>query len=94
MIKSPNYTQIPNEYFDSIMKQLNGSENIIFLAIMRKTFGCNKEKDRISYSQIMELTGIKSKETISNSLKSLETKGFITIERTGQQCFYSVYKLT
>ena len=91
MIKSPNYTQIPNEYFDVIMRQLNGSENLIFLAIMRKTFGWQKKKDRISYTQIMELTGIKSKETLSTAIKHLECLQLITVEKVGQKCFYSVH---
>ena len=89
MIKSPNYTQIPNVYFDEIMKNLNGSENLVFLAIMRKTFGWQKKKDRISYSQIMELTGI-ARSTTANALKELEEKGYISAERKGQIISYYV----
>ena len=89
MIEKPNYTQIPNVYFDSIMQKLNGSENLVFLAIMRKTFGWRKKKDRISYSQIMEMTGL-AKSTTAAALKSLEMMGYISSEKTGQSFSYYV----
>ena len=89
MIQKPNYTQIPNVYFDEIMPMLNGSENLVFLAIMRKTFGWRKKKDRISYSQIMKMTGT-AKSTTAYAIKSLEEKGFIVCEKTGQNVSYYV----
>lgn len=89
MIEKPNYTQIPNVYFDSIMQIMNGSENLVFLAIMRKTFGWRKKKDRISYSQIMEMTGL-VKSTTAAALKSLEVMGYISSEKTGQSISYYV----
>lgn len=90
MIKSPNYTQIPNDYFDKIMGTLSGSENLIFLAIMRKTFGWQKVKDKISYTQIEKLTGIGSYTTIKKALSSLEEKGLIVSERAGKCISYEV----
>ena len=90
MLDAPNYTQIPNIYFDEIMQTLNGSENLVFLTIMRKTFGWHKEKDRIAYSQIMEVSGISSRSTISSALKTLLEKGYIESETKGQQITYSV----
>lgn len=90
MIDAPNYTQIPNIYFDEIMQTLNGSENLVFLTIMRKTFGWHKEKDRIAYTQIMEVSGISSRSTISSALKVLLEKGYIESETKGQQITYSV----
>ena len=89
-IKSPNFTQIPNEYFDVIMQELNGSENLVFLAIMRKTFGWKKKKDRISYSQIMEMTGISSRSTISNAIKKLTEMELIESESKKNGITYSV----
>lgn len=90
-IKSPNFTQIPNEYFDAIMQKLNGSENLVFLAIMRKTFGWRKKKDRISYSQIMEITGISSRSTISNAIKKLIELKLIESESKKNGNTYGVY---
>ena len=89
-IEAPNYTQIPNIYFDEIMQILNQTENIVFLVIMRKTFGWHKKRDNISYSQIMELSGIKSRSTVSTALKGLLEKGLIETLKTGQLINYTV----
>ena len=89
-IEAPNYTQIPNIYFDEIMQILNQTENIVFLVIMRKTFGWHKKRDAISYSQIMSLSGIKSRSTISAALKGLQEKGLIETQKAGQLISYTV----
>lgn len=89
-IEAPNYTQIPNVYFDYIMQTLNQTENIVFLVIMRKTFGWHKKKDNISYSQIMELTGIKSRSTISTALKGLIEKELVEAQKKVQVISYTV----
>jgi len=89
-IEAPNYTQIPNIYFDSIMQTLNHTENIVFLVIMRKTFGWHKKRDNISYSQIMDITGIKSRTTVATALKGLLEKGLIETQRAGQLISYTV----
>lgn len=90
MIEQPNYTQIPNVYLDEIMQTLSGNENLVFLAIMRKTFGWHKEKDSVSYSQIRKATGIKSNTTIQNALIQLEFYGYIKTEKKGQGIVYEV----
>ena len=89
-IEKPNYTQIPNVYFDEIMQTLNQTENIVFLVIMRKTFGWHKKRDKISYSQIMSLSGIKSRTTVSTALKGLLEKGLIETQKAGQLISYTV----
>ena len=88
-IEKPNYTQTPNILFDEIMRDLNGAELKVILAVIRKTFGWHKERDRISYSQITEMTGL-VKSTVSISIKSLEEKGLIYVTREGQINTYSV----
>jgi phage replication O-like protein O len=72
------------------MGTLSGSENLIFLAIMRKTFGWQKVKDKISYTQIEKVTGIGSYSTIKKAISSLEEKGFIIAEKTGKCISYEV----
>ncbi len=89
-IEVPNYTQIPNVFFDNIMSKINGSEFKVLMAISRKTFGCRNKKDRISYSQIMEMAGISSKETVNNSIKKLVSKDIIKLEKVGQINYYSI----
>jgi phage replication O-like protein O len=89
-IPQSNYTQIPNVFFDNIMSKINGSEFKVLMAISRMTFGWHKEIDRISYSQIMEMTGISSKETVNNSIKKLISKDIIKLEKVGQVNYYTV----
>jgi hypothetical protein len=48
----PNYTQIPNIFFDTIAPDLSEAELKVFLYIARRTFGFHKEYDAISISQI------------------------------------------
>jgi phage replication O-like protein O len=88
----PNFTQIPNVFFDDWLSELSKGEIKILLYIMRRTYGFQKSKDRISLSQIQE--GIKgngdemldkgtglSRATISESITLLEEKGIITVDR-------------
>ena len=72
------------------MSKINGSEFKVLMAISRKTFGWHKEIDRISYSQIMEMAGISSKETVNNSIKKLVSKDIIKLEKVGQINYYSI----
>ena len=88
-ILQSNYTQVPNVFFDEILEGLNLAETKVLLAIMRKTFGWQKQIDRISYSQIVKMTGL-SKVSISSGIKSLEKKDIIFVIRNGQECLYSV----
>lgn len=90
MIREPNYTQIPNEFLDNIMPTLSGAENVVFLVIMRKTFGWHKKKDKISYSQIREGSGISSNTTIQTALKKLQEKGLIFIVKEKKGITYEV----
>jgi phage replication O-like protein O len=89
----PNTTQIPNEVFDSLMSHLSGGELKVLLYICRRTFGFQKESDRISLSQISKGiitktgkvldsgTGLCKRQVI-NALKTLEKKNIISITRT------------
>lgn len=90
MIREPNYTQIPNEFLDKIMPTLSGAENVVFLVIMRKTFGWHKKKDKISYSQIREGSGISSNTTIQTALKKLQEKGLVFIVKEKKGITYEV----
>ncbi|MCK9577785.1 MAG: replication protein [Clostridia bacterium] len=67
MIQKPNFTQTPNILFDEYMKDLSDSELRVFLAIIRKTFGWNKDRDRISLTQIQKMTGL-SRQGVLNGL--------------------------
>ena len=56
--KPPRYTMVPNALLDDDMKNMGKAELKILLATCRKTFGWQKERDRISYTQFEKLTGL------------------------------------
>jgi len=66
----PNYTQVSNEFI-SEMHGISGSAAKVFVAISRKTIGWHKLSDRVSYSQLTELTGIKSTNTLKKAIAEL-----------------------
>jgi phage replication O-like protein O len=89
----PNTTQIPNDVFDSLMPSLSGGELKVLLYICRRTFGFQKDSDRISLSQISKGITTKTgkvldsgtglcKRHVINALKALEKKNIIIITRT------------
>jgi phage replication O-like protein O len=88
----PNTTQIPNDLFDSLMPSLSGGELKVLLYICRRTFGFQKDSDRISLAQIAHGITTKTgkvldygtglcKRHVINALKTLERKNIITITR-------------
>src|SRR5680860_1472854 len=89
---SPNYTQVPDELFDTLMTQLSDCELRVLLYIIRRTFGFKRDSDSISLSQMV--SGIKTrdgqildsgtglaKSTVARGLKSLREKGVIVATR-------------
>lgn len=74
----PNTTQYPNFLFD-LMPSLKEGELRLLNAIVRKTYGWQKQKDKISLSQMIELTGM-SKQGILDARERLINKGIIKAE--------------
>lgn len=85
---SPNFTMVPDDFFNHVAPRISGSEVKVSLYIIRHTFGFKKESDNISLSQM--LNGIVrkdgrrldhgaglSKTTLLESLKQLEKKNVI-----------------
>lgn len=104
--KLEQFTAIPNEFFDEVMKKVSGNELKILLAVFRKTYGwvvgsdkngnpIYKTQDSISLSQFQELTGIKSINTVKKHIKNLEKKGYIiqTKEHNAKQNKAACYAL-
>lgn len=52
--RSPTYTQVPDELFDTLLPKLSGAELKVLLYIMRRTFGFKKDSDSISFNQICD----------------------------------------
>jgi hypothetical protein len=71
----PNSTQVPNIIIDE-MGALSNSELRIILLVTRKTIGWHKETDYLSYSQIIEITGL-SKQSVSDGVNGLVQKGLV-----------------
>lgn len=87
-IYEPNYTQVPNAIF-SLMPELKESELKVLLAIVRKTIGWKKHKDRISLTQLQEITGL-GRASVSEAIKSENLKGVIKVHKTKKGNVYEM----
>jgi len=85
----PNHTQISNAFIEH-MSDYRGNEVKVFLAICRKTIGWHKVSDKISYSQLAELTGL-SPRHLKKHIAKLVLDGWI-IQSGGSRKGY-VYDL-
>ena len=92
----PNTTPTPDELFDVFLTQLTHAELKVLLYIIRRTYGFQKDSDSISISQISSGIVIRKgkrrgerldsgagidKRTATRTVKSLEGKGLIVVER-------------
>lgn len=77
--QKPNYTQTPNTLFDLQIKEMGEAELKVTLAVIRKTFGWHKEKDKISLSQLIEITGL-SRQGVINGVTTAISRGVIQRE--------------
>jgi phage replication O-like protein O len=71
------FTCLTNYVLDVVMPSLPPNAWKILCFVIRKTRGWNKEKDRLSYSQIAAGTGIDSDATVRAALKLLIERGFV-----------------
>jgi len=67
----PNFTPVPNIILDEIMRGLNEGEFKTLMAICRFTYGWGKKSDRISLSQLSEITGIGDRSNVHRAIKRL-----------------------
>jgi len=66
--KKPSYTQVPNVLLDEQIQNMSKAELKIILATCRQTFGWQKGRDRISYTQFERLTGL-SRASVQEGIK-------------------------
>lgn len=87
------YTKIANEILENIIgSDLSREELKVILAIIRKTYGWNKKEDKISFSQLADITKI-DRRHIGRPLKSLLYKDLIRRAEAGKEKFGKpVYK--
>lgn len=79
------WTAVPNDLLDN-MSDLGNAELRVLLALIRKTAGYQKERDRVSVSQLTTMTGLTSRNAQAAVMKLLEG-GYIGREQTGKQAF-------
>ena len=92
----PNFTQIPNVFFDEWLGDLGKGELKVLLYVMRRTYGFQKNKDRISLSQLQ--TGIKNLDqgtklgrmTLMRAITNLEEIGMLKVDRENMTNMYSL----
>lgn len=75
------FTQVGNQYLASLYNNDSLSyESRILFFLIRKIIGFHKTKDKVSYTEITNATGI-SRPRVVECIKRLEDKGVIKIKR-------------
>jgi len=77
-----NFTRVPNFFFEECIYQLSESALKVYLTIIRKTIGWQKDKDFISYSQIQKMSNL-SENSILKGIKELIEKKLIETQKFG-----------
>ncbi|MDC5264403.1 replication protein [Acinetobacter baumannii] len=76
------YTRLPNSLIDEqIMAQLSDKAFKCLMLIIRQTSGFNRNSDKIATTQFQEACGIKKTDKVYASIKELEQKSLIKVER-------------
>lgn len=90
--QDPNYTPVPDDFFDVLLAHLTDVEVRVLLYIIRRTYGFKKTADDISLTQIVKgITtrdgrrldygaGVKRDGAIA-AVKRLEARGILIVER-------------
>lgn len=90
----PNSFQLPNALIDDgVMADMKGAALAIYILIVRKTRGWQKETDAISISQFMKFTGY-GKDAVISGAEKLVSLGLVSrISRERQPTLYSLSDL-
>jgi phage replication O-like protein O len=79
------YTRIANELVEALAQNHPGfTEGQVIWCVLRKTYGWNKKEDKISLSQLVQMTG-KSRRMVIYAIQNLEAKKMIFVSRSFQQ---------
>jgi phage replication O-like protein O len=85
--QAPIHTQVPNLLLDEHLPDMGYAECKVVLAIVRKTFGWHKKRDRLSISQLMDLTGLSNRSVI-NGIRAGMERGVIDRAAEGDSFTY------
>lgn len=90
----PNSFQLPNALVDEgVMVEMKGAALAMYIVIVRKTRGWQKETDAISISQFMKFTGY-GKDAVISGAEKLVSLGLVDrISRDHQPAFYTLSDL-
>ena len=88
-----HFTVIDNFILDHIMPNVAPNAWKVLCFIIRKTVGWQKEEDKLSLGQIMDGTGIKNRNTVSNAISQLEQDNYILVHRPDDQKTPNTYSL-
>lgn len=90
----PNSFQMPNALVDSgLLAKLKGSSLAMYIFIVRKTRGWQKESDSISLSQFIEFTGYGKDAVLSGADKLVELGLIKRFEYQNQPALYTLNDL-
>jgi hypothetical protein len=79
----PNYTQSPNVYFDTWLKEIDSlAELKVVNVIMRHTFGWHKHNVTLGTSELVDLTGL-SRVSVCDGVKRALEHGYIVRKTDG-----------
>ncbi len=85
-----NHTQVSNNFIDQYMKEINGADVKVFLAICRKTIGWHKETDAISLTQLEKITGLARRHVVRAVGELVKKDIIMVIQEPGKTNKYSV----
>ena len=85
--ESPNYTQAPNDLFDTYLKDMDLAELKVVLAVIRNTMGWHRDNFQMSIRKMAELTGL-SIASVQAGAKAAEVRGLIQKNVEGQNSTY------
>ncbi len=80
--ESPNYTQVPNDLFDTHMGSMGEAELRVVLALVRQTIGYHRNTVRYSLTKLQQMTGL-SRPAVIAGARVAEDHGFITAGHDG-----------
>ena len=87
------HVDIANEIVDALCRtHITSSQFRVLFCIIRKTYGWRKKEDKISYSQIAEITDIKDIRNVGRTLVELKERNLISIRKNGHGNYYSFQK--
>lgn len=77
----PNFTPVPDDFFDELLARLSGAELKVALYIIRRTFGFKRQSDNISLSQICKGIITREGEVLDEGTGLAESTAVVAIKR-------------